>query len=331
MYLHLLEAPKDEEVILPRVSQAFPRVISLGLSTSLLSSISLAPLAGSHLRWLFLANCNGVQAANLTHLQGLPLTVLDLSQTDVDDSGLSALKGLQLTKLSLEECPNITVGGILALREMPLLDLNLRSCEGLDADNGIQAMEGMLITKLDMSFNIVTEVGLEALGGLRSLVDLDLHGSGCGEWGILDVFRTLGGLPLKSLDLGESDGEYFDLNMNDGHLQSLEGLQLTDLNLEGKGGITDEGLGALRNMPLTRLNLSSCIGITGTGFHSFEGMVNLTELDLSFCCELNEDYALGFLRNLPLRYLSLKDCGKIVNASIEMLFTEYSSGSWCPL
>ena len=85
----------------------------------------LAPLKGMPLESLWL-NGTPLKVKDLSVLQGLPLTYLNLAKIRIDD--LTPLKGLPLKSLLLNYCP---ITDLSPLRGMPLQFLDLRECAKL--------------------------------------------------------------------------------------------------------------------------------------------------------------------------------------------------------
>lgn len=129
-------------------------------------------------RLRFSSRVNG-KGNNLAHLQGLPLTSLDLSQCrDLTNPGLEALHGMPLTNLSLRFCIGLSTVGLEALKGMSLASLNLDSCDKLKP-GALDRLRALPLTSL--SFRecplLVSDKGLVFLQGLP-LTKLAFSGKG---------------------------------------------------------------------------------------------------------------------------------------------------------
>lgn len=234
----------------------------------------------------------------------------------ITDTHLAALRGTPLTSLTLDGCRGITPEGLAHLQGMPLAALSLGSCKGVLTDGGVAALRGLPLTSLNLE-----GIGIEGL----SDAGLAILGPGTPPLGPnsplmeppppLGGVPTLGGFPLRSLNLGGSK------RVTDSGLEKLRGLPLTHLALWACDRLTDAGLEHLRGMPLTQLSLNWNAWLSEAGLRHLRGLP-LVELDLSFCWGLSDGclLALGEL-GLPLRKLNLGYCRgwRMTRAGLEHL------------
>ncbi|MFA5975267.1 MAG: hypothetical protein WC859_03785 [Elusimicrobiota bacterium] len=184
---------------------------------------------------LSLAGHQEINDAVITALRTFAeLKELDLRETGIHDAGvfsLSSLRGLQRLDLS-----NTMVGndGLRALKELQSLrQLYLRATQ-------------------------VDDAGLAALKDLKRLHELDLNGTDIKGKGLVN----LAGLPLETLDLGEtklSGTSVYPLHS----IQSLEILHLNNTRID------NEGLATLRWLPHLRLLNVSCTDVTDSALEPF--------------------------------------------------------------
>lgn len=137
-----------------------------------------------------------------TALGNLSLTRLILGHqettwgSDVGDSCLRELAGMQLMDLDLGFCHRIIDAGLGELRNMPLTKLNLSKCRRITGESLSLALRGLPLAILDLSDcgGITTEVlGVLFLAGLP-LTDLNLNGC-------IEAVTDFSILPLNALCL----------------------------------------------------------------------------------------------------------------------------------
>lgn len=85
-------------------------------------------------------------------------------EVKVTDTGLAALQGLPLTKLSLKNRNLITDAGLESLRGMPLTELDISDCAKL-TDAGMDVVRAMPLVRLGLSGR--TKVSLAVVEELR--------------------------------------------------------------------------------------------------------------------------------------------------------------------
>ncbi|WP_273824145.1 leucine-rich repeat domain-containing protein [Pseudomonas asplenii] len=136
---------------------------SLDLSLNEVTRKELKQLAGLPLKRLKLNFCNGVDGKALRTLAelGLPLEALEIGGLDLRDADLACLRDLPLKHLDLYDSPWLTDAGVAhlahlplrsltltaspgesritsavipALEQLPLQELSLQNCSGIDAD-----------------------------------------------------------------------------------------------------------------------------------------------------------------------------------------------------
>lgn len=104
--------------------------------------------------------------ALLERLKGLPLTSLNLGDSEVSGPGLASLQGMPLAALVLD---GIDMGdnSFEMLRGMPLTDLSLHWCLRV-LDAGCEVLLGMPLTRLNLAGSGISNIGLEYLKGHQS-------------------------------------------------------------------------------------------------------------------------------------------------------------------
>jgi serine/threonine protein kinase/HEAT repeat protein len=215
--------------------RALPELQRLHLETwSLKGKLAdLTPLQGLPLTYLNLLGCN--QVGNLKPLQGMPLTELNLTACDrVRD--LTPLQGMKLTHLTLNGCNQVR--DLTPLLGMPLTLLDLANCGSL---RDLTLLQGKKLTWL-------------RLWGHGQVQDLTL----------------LRGMPLTCLDLFGC-GQVRDLT-------PLQGMKLTLLNLWGCDQVHD--LTPLRGMSLESIYFTPK-NIT-KGIEVIRGMKSVKKIGIHF-------------------------------------------------
>jgi Leucine-rich repeat (LRR) protein len=134
----------------------------------------------------------------------------------------------------------------------------------------------------------VTEVGLEAIGKLQNLTELNL--ARCQKLSGAGIARLLRQLP-----------------------------KLTSVLLYHIGGVTDETLEALsKTVTLRRLEMDDCCLVTDVGLNALRTLPNLSKVSVSGCQKLTEASALT-LANLPLQELDMHWCSWSTDQSMDPL------------
>lgn len=247
-------------------SDRFPSLTILALGECPMEEAGLAALSG--LKRLTILNlgtiqhpCRGqlakaVTDAGLNHTLNLPLTNLNLALCrGLSSFGLASLgrMHMSLSSLNLDYC-FVTDACLRMLQCLPLTELSLRNCgsewnRGGVSENGLKALLGMPLTRLDLSeLDCLTNTSLEHLVGLP-LTDLDLTNCKSLRPGCLFLFK---GWSLRRLVLwGLADA------VTDFGLKCLQGmpLEILDLGRCRCGGVSGAGLIHLRGLPLVCLNL----------------------------------------------------------------------------
>jgi hypothetical protein len=233
---------------------------------------------------------------NVGDLWGLSAcATLDLSGTEVSDTGLSRLaKAKNLSTLLLNDT-RVTERGLAQLSALQHLEgLQLRRCKKLGAANptglsGLAKLRGLdltdtpigdrqlaglklpsQITHLNLSNTAITDQGLSHLVPLVHLIDLDLSGTQVAGPGLkyLGKLPSLSGLNLSRTPLADRD------------LQSLKDLvELESLCLD-KTKVTDDGLKHLAGLShLKHLRLEGT-GVKGQGLKCLTGLRGLESVCL---------------------------------------------------
>ena len=192
-------------------------------------------------------------------------------------------KLINLKKLNLESCYDITNDGLLFLNNL----INL--------------------VELDLSETNISKIELKYLKILRL--------EGCNIFNIHDNFKFL--YNLEELSLSRC------INIMDKDLEFLSTLiNLKILNLSECKKITDDGLEYLSKLPnLKILNLSSINNITNIGLEYLSKLSNLLELYLDNTKIINiTDIGLEHLSKLSnLQILTMVNCTQITDVGIEYL------------
>jgi Leucine-rich repeat (LRR) protein len=246
-----------------RALAAFPELTRINLSHTRITDIGFA-----HLK-----NLKNVQSVNLYYAEQIgdgalaamknwkQLRELNLRGTKVTDAGL-----LHLSQLTLLESLDIgfaliTDGGFEPLTALPGLrslavggnkvtDVGLNSLRLMPALTSLD-LSGMQRTDSGLWFASVTDQGLDTIGTLTKLENLNLHGSKIGDAG----FEKLSGLVnLRSLDVSQTQ-------LSARGLAVLPKLQrLEKLNLWKAARVKDDVWPLLASLPNLRW-----IDLTGTG------------------------------------------------------------------
>lgn len=263
-------------------------------------------------------------------LSGLPAPEtpfgLDLSRTELTDSGLEQLAGMkQLAVLKLGQT-GVHDAGLKHLAAMEkLVYLDLSSTNVTDA--GLKHLSSLgQLAYLDLGFTKVTGTGLAHLEGLNQLVHLNLNRTDL-EAKHLAGLRQLTKLDLSSTPVTDAGLENLvgmkrltylklgDTRVTDVGMKHVAGLtQLTHLYLDGtKVKVMDEGLKDLASMKqLTFLDLTSA-KVTDAGLRYFTANKQLKRLILSYAQVTDEGLkhlaSMKQLEYLVLRKTNVTDAG----------------------
>lgn len=174
----------------------------------------LVALSSSHrLHTLSLANCRRLTdeaIINISHLTSLEALSVDGCRC-LTDRSLAAISGMYgLRKLDLSQCDLLTDNGIADLEHLHNIEeLSLGWCRAI-SDRGIESLtshtgRGSVLRILRLARCPITDEGVEYLGRLTSLEELDLNG--CSNVGSAALGKTLGCLPkLTTLDVSYCPG-----------------------------------------------------------------------------------------------------------------------------
>lgn len=197
-------------------------------------------------------------------LRGVPLTALDMSQTEsvaLGDGALDGLLGMPLTELKL--FPNVSDAGLERLRGMALTRLDLFSGTEI-TDRGLEC--DMPLKHLVLSCTSVTDEGVALLRNMP-LNYLNLSGTLVTDEGV----GLLRNVPLNYLNLSGT-------RITDEGVALLRNVPLNVLDLS-RTNITDASLSWLRAMPLEALAMN---GTAITGLLALEGTL-ISDLDVRDC------------------------------------------------
>jgi serine/threonine protein kinase len=232
----------------------------------------------------------------------LPLTVLNLEGTPIDDSFLTAIQKLPLNSLSVRD-NHITNRGLASIAKMSsLIDLNVGEND-ID-DTGLRQLTRLQLTTLRITGTKISDAGLKTVIAmpLRMLVCRDNH---IGEKGA----QYLG--QMKDLEKLLLDGT----NITDEGIKSLKNLHsLSELSLNNTR-ITDKSTPTLTSFRmLKKLNLKHT-QVTDEGLKILADAPELQTLDLSETAIT--DKGLIYLSKLKtLKSLFVKDCPQLTQPAI---------------
>jgi len=227
----------------------------------------LTPLQGLPLSEV---NVGSTAVTDLSPLRGMPLRMLDIRGTAVRD--LEPLRGMPLEQL---EADTTQVWDLTPLRGMPLKRLALRLCPIRD----IAPLAGLPIEELDLTRTQVRDFAPLASLPLRSL---RVTGTSATRLSLKDL-SLLQGKRIEYLDIGFTQ-------VTD--LAPLRGMPLKYLGL---GGCRIADLTPLRDLPLEGLDLSST------------GIKDLTPLASLKLKTLNVRANGGVVDLMPLRQMPLEE------------------------
>ena len=232
-----------------------------------------------------------------------PLISLDLSSTDISESGFTFLSDFpEIQSLNLEgiAITNAFVEHISRMRTLVSLHLGRTNI----TDEGLNSLDKLAsLQSLDLGRTNITDEGLKSLENLAELQSLVLSYTNITDTGLKSLENLAA---LQSLDLSET-------NITDEGLKSLENLAaLQSLVLSGKR-ITDKGIRSLKNLASLQSLVLSYTSITDEGLKSLENLAALQSLDLSETSITDEGLKslenLAELQSLDLSETSITDEG----------------------
>lgn len=180
--------------------------------------------------------CQSATDADMAYLRGLDLRHLDLSNSQVTDTGLKLLGPLPaLQTLSLEST-NTTGHGLRHLGELnQLFQLKLSNSQVTDA--GLETLSHLpALQILALDGTKVSGEGLQHLQGLRHINHINLNNTSLMDAGLLHLGKVDN---LEMLWINRT-------NVTDAGLQHLYGLKKLRIVLVNDTAVTDEGAAALR-------------------------------------------------------------------------------------
>ncbi|CAB9527421.1 F-box LRR-repeat protein [Seminavis robusta] len=242
----------------------------------------LAFSASHRLHTLSLSNCRRLTdeaIINVSHLASMENLVLEGCRC-LTDRALAALPGLsRLQKLDLSQCDLLTDSGLEHLDCLDNLEeVSMGWCRGI-TNRGINIFTAQpgreRLRVFHLARCLVTDDGVDYLGRLSGLVELNLNG--CSRIGGHALARTLERIPkLEVLDVSYCPGIL--RTSWQGKIPSLRTLELCF------SGVQDSHMAKLSDLPnLEELNLDSCCVGDWTIAHLADNNVvpNLKSLDLS--------------------------------------------------
>jgi len=223
----------------------------------------LTPLQGLPVTEL---NCERNKLSDLTPLKGMPLKVLQCSNNQMtsleslrglslvhlacSDNRISTLEPLRGMKLSTLVCSRIPIRSLEPLRGMPLTDLQCNDCQ----IKGLEPLPGMALRILDCAFNDIES--LEPLRGMKLTV------LNCSRNKITSL-APLSGMPLTVLECWSNQIKDLEplrnmpltsFNCDRNQIKSLEPLRGASLSIIYCEDNLIVDVAALRGMPLLRLH-----------------------------------------------------------------------------
>jgi len=243
---------------------------------------------------------------SFVYLKYMPLTKLSFyGCSAISNSVLSHLSEIYtLRSLNLSTCFKITDRGIQFLQPLNLTELDLSCCPL--TDKSIYYVQHMPLQKLNI--NHCHQITCTSLSTLQPTLQW-LFATGCKRI-TASIFTTLKSMPLFGLDLG------FCHQLNNSGFQHFTNLpSLEYLNLKSIPQVRSSTITYLRHSKLRFLRLSFCCNITDHAFISLSTIKHLETLFLDHCLNFSND-ALWYIRNLPLRYLSLCGCTQLTNNAL---------------
>ncbi|XWS27100.1 hypothetical protein CRYUN_Cryun26dG0087400 [Craigia yunnanensis] len=251
---------------------------------------------------VWLGEYPGVQDSwmDIISSQGTSLLSVDLSGSDVTDTGFGLLKECSsLQALTFNHCENISEIGLMHISGlMNLTSLSFKKSDAITAE-GMRAFSNLVnLEMLDLERCSGIYGGFVHIKGLSKLESLNIRYCQCiTDWDL----KAISGLNnLKELQISNS-------NITDFELSYLRGLRkLIMLNLEGCN-VTAACLDSISALvTLAYLNLGRC-GLTDDGCDKFSGVKNLKVLSLAF--NNITDACLAHLKGLTnLENLNLDSC-----------------------
>lgn len=222
---------------------------------------------------LILSDCTFDPQA-LCYLKNLPLTVVDLSGTDVDDQSVQCLaKITTIRKLILSDtkCSGKAIATIQPLHD--LIELDLGGTRTTDED--IKSLGALPLQRLSLSATMVTDDGMKTLSQLKDLYRLDVSRMAVSRKRIenLTAVKGLTELLLKSINLHDED------------IPSI-----------------------LRHSKLIRLNLDEN-PITDKGFLQLAKLKDLIQLSIPLCPKVSDQAVAKFKELRPNVVLSTSGSG----------------------
>lgn len=185
---------------------------------------------------LILSDCT-FDPQSLCRLKNLPLTVVDLSGTDVDDQSMQCLaKITTIRKLNLSDtkCSGKAIATLQPLQD--LIELDLGGTRTTDED--IKSLAALPIERLSLSATLVTNDGMKTLSELKRLYRLDVSRMAINREGIESLLAVKGltELLLKSSNLHDEDipsilrhSKWIRLNLDENPITDKGVLQLAKL------------------------------------------------------------------------------------------------------
>ena len=195
-----------------------------------------------------------VTDAGMVHLNGKRFFSLTLSGTRVGDDGLEQVRGcdrlvgLYLSKTDITDAGMVHVASLRKLKRLGLSDtrvsgIGVKQLAGVRAletlwlqrtridDNALRSLERLPLRQLHLDGTQITDVGMESLARIPSIVHLHLFDTQIGDSGVAHLSR----LPnLVSLDLARTKVTDEGLKHLSGH-QKLRTLMLSDTAVSDAG------------------------------------------------------------------------------------------------
>ncbi|MEZ4488187.1 MAG: leucine-rich repeat domain-containing protein [Cyanobacteriota/Melainabacteria group bacterium] len=207
-------------------------------------------------------NMSDITDDGLKHIEKLPVRILDISYTEIGDSGMDSITKLtNLTKLDMKAC-KITEKGLKKLSALKNLEiLNVSGLNMTDpvmeSISSLKKLDSIMMTGVQ---NLSPE-GLKHFSKLPELTRLYLRTARITKehTAILPQLKELRTLSLKDNELGDDD------------ITALTKLSKLEILLLSGNKITDRGLLKLAPMKsLKQIELADMPLVTGKGIHRFQ-------------------------------------------------------------
>ncbi|XP_006266653.2 F-box and leucine-rich repeat protein 13 [Alligator mississippiensis] len=267
-------------------------------------SFKLMSKSCPYIKHIYMADCQKITDVGLKIISSLKyILVLNLADCiRISDAGvkpfLEGSSGAKLRELNLTNCFQVTDVSVvkIAQRCHNLNYLNLRYCENV-TDIGIEALGNMLsLISMDISGTNISDMGLGALGNSGRMKELSV--SEC---------KKITDIGIQKFCQGVTDLQYFNvsycpqLTNETAKALALYCHNLTSLNLAGCPKMTDLGIQYLSKVChyLHFLDISGCICLTDKVLnYLWKGCTQLRILKMLYCRNITKQAVLKYSARL---------------------------------